>query len=180
MATAPLIMLTGKLKSGKTTLAEELTHLLDIPRDSFARPLKAGLKAMGVIVDGPDKDRHALQYFGADYFRKKDPDWWVKPMATNHLDMHNTGLVIDDCRFPNEYQWGKDNGFLMVRLKIRSLTQIKRGADYSQLNHISEIALDPVPDSAFDLVLDEYTGVSDRAAVIMAAAMGKFALIGGD
>src|SRR4051812_20220784 len=123
--TQPLIMLTGKLKSGKTTLAEALAAELGIKRDSFARPLKAGLKAMGVIVDGPNKDRFALQYFGADFFRNRyGADHWVKLMATNNLDMHKTGLVVDDCRFQNEFEWGKQNGFLTVRLNIRSETQI--------------------------------------------------------
>lgn len=52
-------MLTGKLKSGKTTLANALIKSLRIKQDSFARPPKAGLKEMRVVTDGLNKDREA-------------------------------------------------------------------------------------------------------------------------
>jgi hypothetical protein len=174
VALKPLIMLSGKLKSGKTTLAEDLALLLSIPRDSFARPLKEGLKTMGIIVDGPDKDRDALQQIGADYFRRRDPNWWVKLLSRNNVEMHKTGLVIDDCRFLNEYDFGEKNDFLMIRVKISPETQQKRGASPSTLEHISETALDFLPDEVFDLVLEENTSVPERIWLIFEAAAKKF------
>jgi hypothetical protein len=180
MQTAPKIALCGKLKSGKTTLALELSSLLGVPRDSFAAALKAGLKMMGIVPDGPNKNREALQYVGVK-LRELDANHWIKVLAAKYPDLDNTGLIVDDCRFQNEYQWLKDSGFLMVRIKVRSDTQIMRGAAYSQLFHQSEIALDPIPDRAFDIVLDEYTEVPDRVGVILAALeSSRFSLVGGD
>jgi hypothetical protein len=176
--TAPLIMLTGKLKSGKTSLAEALVTLMGIPRDSFARPLKEGLKMMGVTVDGPNKDRHALQFVGTDFFRQRDTNWWVNLMASNHADMRNVGLVVDDCRFPNEFEWGRDAGLLTVRIKIKPETQLLRGATQAGLDHISETALDSLPDSDFDLVLPEDTTVYFRCAALIAALENKYTVVG--
>src|SRR5690348_1976950 len=164
--TAPKIALCGKLKSGKTTLALELSHILGVPRDSFAASLKAGLKMMGIAADGPNKNREVLQGIGV-YMRSLQADHWIKVLAAKHPDLDSTGLIVDDCRFQNEYQWLKDTGFLMVRLKVRSETQVRRGAGYGQLFHQSEIALDPLPDRAFDIVLDEYTQVPERVTKVM-------------
>jgi hypothetical protein len=169
---APLIALCGKMKSGKTTLAIELADRLNVTVDSFAAPLKAGCKAFGFVVDGPNKDRFVLQNV-ASFVRQNAPDHWIKQMIKRHPDCQTSGLIIDDCRYLNEFNFLKANGFLMVRLIIAPETQIARGASASGFSHESETDLDNIPAEYWDLVLSEASSVNYRAKAIMQALIAQ-------
>lgn len=173
----PLICVTGKMKSGKSTLADALMAEYGMPRGAFAAALKDGARAMGLTVDGPHKDRECLQRIGTDVVRRyKGADHWVGVFGLRYADMRATGLVVDDCRFPNELAFLKDAGFLTVRLCVSSQTQIQRGANPGTLMHESETALDGVPDSDFDLVIPEDSTVENSVALVWHALAARWVL----
>jgi hypothetical protein len=170
--TRPLVAISGRKFSGKTTLADALAKELNLRRYGFAMPLKEGLAKLGVIVDGPEKDVEALQFIGTDYFRKRDPDWWVKTFDRATTDREETGLVIDDVRFPNELQWARDNGFITVRLSVSPNQQKERarGMGIADLRgdvfeHASETGLDG--DFRYDLIFTGESTVEERVERIL-------------
>lgn len=91
--------------------------------------------------------REILQVVGTDVFRKSfGDDFWVRTLK-RHLDKTNADVVfITDIRFPNEKkaveEWGGKN--------IRIYRAVKR---QEGIDHISETAMDKVPDEEFDYVI---------------------------
>src|SRR5690606_9420729 len=116
---------------------------------SFAAALKDGCRRPGVEVEGPNKEVEVLQNIGVYLRETLGEDHWVDTLIASHPDLATTGLVVDDMRFPNEFQRLKDLGFLMVRLEIDRKEQIRRaeamGAKLGDLDHASETALDDLP-----------------------------------
>ena len=81
-----------------------------------------------------------------------DRDVWVKftIKQVNKVD----SAIIDDLRFMNEYNYLKQNGFIIIRLDIDNNTQedrlrIKYGDSYTKhlegRNHNSEQDIDQIP-----------------------------------
>lgn len=62
------------------------------------------LKPAGMVAKHP---RHLLQYFGTEYVRATDPDYWFKKLDEAIEDSAN--VLIPDTRFLNEaqYIWGR-------------------------------------------------------------------------
>jgi len=93
--------------------------------------------------------------------RAWNPDHFIELLAERSGDFPRAGLVIDDLRFLNEYQWLRQHGFLVVYIEgsFRPL----QGAE---AEHESETALSPevVP---FDLVLPAGSSVAERVEAIV-------------
>lgn len=167
-----LVALSGKMKSGKTTLAKTIT------RDtiySFADPIRAALRELGIDkTEHPMLYRQGAQYIGTDLCRAHDPDWWVQRMARRFsyrpIGKH---FVIDDMRFQNEYDWCKEQGFLMVRLDISRELQYTRGAEEGTFDHPSETGLDHIPREEWDVWLDERSSPTQRALLVWQAHVAK-------
>src|SRR3954452_1777207 len=84
-----LVLITGAIASGKTTLAVELSHLLDAPV----------LSASGIIVDrvksrGLEPTRHNLQEVGWEWV-STDPEDFAESLLTS-TDVRNARVVIID------------------------------------------------------------------------------------
>jgi hypothetical protein len=78
--------------------------------------------------------RSLMQYWGTEYRRMQDPDYWVKKAIAK---CKGYGLyIIDDVRFPNEAAAIKNTGGKLVRV-IRFGSPIISNSD-----HPSETALD--------------------------------------
>ncbi len=99
---------------------------------------RAGMSAVTV--------RRILQWWGTEYRRAQDPDYWTKAwerkLAT--LDLQSTHVLVDDVRFINELNVIKKHGGFFVRV-------VRPGFDGAN-NHSSENSLDSYHD--WDLVLD--------------------------
>ena len=162
-----LIGISGKMGCGKSTLAEKLRAMLKGGhRRSFAALLKEEVaerfdiprerldthKEQWIMRDafrmtaGMNKDmtiRELLQWYGTDVGWKLNPNHWVDLMdkALRHSTVNIA--IIDDVRFPNEADFIKNNGGLLVRLN-----------PYQGYNT-------PQPDSAShgsETALDDYQG----------------------
>jgi hypothetical protein len=92
------------------------------------------------------KQRALLQWWGTEYRRAQDPDYWVKRTAERISQDSADVAVISDLRFFNEFEYVKANGYA-VRID-RPGFEIDDGQ-----HHISEVTLDPMPDEAWSHVL---------------------------
>lgn len=112
-----LIALTGKAGAGKDSVADVLCRDHGFVRYAFAKPLKDMLKAIGVdCSERSTKElphpvfgaspRKMAQTLGTEWMREMIcKDGWLKLAAQfigNHDAVNTQGIVVTDCRFPNE------------------------------------------------------------------------------
>lgn len=149
----PHVAILGKAGSGKTTMSENLVKYHGYRRLSFASALKD--VAAQIWGPGAKTDREKLQRLGVAV-RDIDEDAWVNVLLREVQDIEgrdhhhgtHTGLVIDDCRFPNEYWALCGAGFRFIRLLVplqerrARLTRTGKFTTPEQEQHISETALD--------------------------------------
>lgn len=155
----PLVALAGKSGSGKSTLAEALAQLFDVPRDSFAAPIRWALQELGVKAPYP---RRLMQHIGS-LLRDYDQDHFVKLLEERNPSVEYRGLIIDDLRFENEFRWAKERGFLTVYLAGSF-----KPLDGAEASHVSETALSP-HSFPFDVVLPAGTSVAYRVSAVVQA-----------
>jgi hypothetical protein len=119
----------------------------------------------------PDLYRKGAQYIGTDLVREEYPDWWVMLFAREceRVKDIRSGVIVDDMRFENEYDWCVNNGFFVIRLDITPEEQIARGAEAHTFWHSSETGLDHLAPEAFDLWLSQDTSPAQRVILVMNA-----------
>ena len=159
-----IIALNGAKTVGKTTIANALAKLSDdVKVLSFAAPLRAMLKAMGVDaynmnvakekpIKGIEKSaRELLCTLGTDWGRNMvSSEIWIWAMekqmqriVDNTDNPDDLVIVIDDCRFPNEAIMIHQMHGCVVRL-------LRDGIEYDS-THESE---QPLPDDLIDYEFD--------------------------
>jgi hypothetical protein len=118
----------------------ELFHLLPTPswvKYDLTAPMDDPLCPLG-------KQRELLQWWGAEYRRAQNPDYWVERLAARLEEDKLEIAVISDMRFPNEMKLCKAYG--------ETIKVVRPG--YASPNlHISEEALAHVPDSEWSAVI---------------------------
>lgn len=119
-----IIGLTGRIGSGKSTIAKEIVKLVPNARvSSFAGPVKTIAKTVfGWDGAKDDKGRRLLQVIGTDAGRAYDENIWVHMMQTQLGILQAQGVelvVIDDLRFDNEAEALMNRGGSIVRLTGR-------------------------------------------------------------
>ena len=84
--------------------------------------------------------RRVLQWWGTEYRRAQDPDYWTKAWSRKieQFDLEQTHVLIDDVRFVNELNTIKVHGGLIVKIE-------RPGFDGAN-NHASETSLDNYTD----------------------------------
>ena len=144
-----VICISGKAQAGKdfaaSYLNEELTDRgYSVLITHYADLVKYVCKNM--FDWNGEKDiagRHLLQYVGTDVVRKQQPDYWVDfviSILKLFIDEWDY-VLIPDCRFPNEIEKLKNEGFDVIHIRVErpdfdnELTEDAR-------THISETALD--------------------------------------
>lgn len=137
-----IIALAGPAGSGKSEVARHLEQEHGFTRIRFAGPLKAMLRAFLASTGMPPDEveraiegdlkqvplpalggatpRHAMQTLGTEWGRDMiHPDLWASAwMAGTRaaLKAGALGVVVEDCRFPNEAAAVRALGGLIVRL----------------------------------------------------------------
>lgn len=147
--TRPIIAFTGLIGSGKTTAAFRLIEEHNYRRVRFAGPLKDMAYAFGLSyeqIDGNLKEkpcnllggktpREFMQLLGTEFGRNLiDPNIWIR--AWEHAASQvppGIGIVVDDCRFPNEAE-------AVRRLSSKSrIVRITRKGQGTRQSHVSEL-----------------------------------------
>lgn len=140
------IALTGRMRSGKSTIADHLWLKHDFAKVSFASSLKqladrlfshlyepiyedCSISEGGRSVKEYRKPRALLQTLGQK-LREIDEDVWIK-QAEQDVELaeawrSTAGVVIDDLRQPNEYEWARANGFIIIRVEADEALRLKR------------------------------------------------------
>lgn len=139
-----IIGITGRIGSGKDTIAEYLIANYGYQRMSYASTLKDAVAAIfhwdREMLEGSTKEsreireqvdewwakrldmphltpRWVLQYFGTDVCRKAfHDDIWIASLE-NKLTKMGNNVVISDCRFPNELSSLKRLGATTIRVE---------------------------------------------------------------
>lgn len=155
------IALTGRMRSGKSTIADYLWLTHGFAKVSFASSLKLTADRLfshlyEPIYDGRAireyrKPRALLQELGQK-LREIDEDVWIKQAEQSMRVFENyrttAGIVIDDLRQPNEYEWARANGFVIVRVIAPETDRIERAIelgddfDIADLTHETESYID--------------------------------------
>lgn len=163
-----LIGISGKIGTGKTTLAKALLRqnaengvwakrafadaLKEEAAARFDFPLTWAYEAKGNVVSiganaYPHKApkarmsvREILQWWGTDVKRAEDPNYWDNRLYHWIMDRWLPGrtFVVDDVRFPSEARLIRDMGGLLVRLEPFP----GWSCDPEIAAHLSETALD--------------------------------------
>ncbi len=142
------VVLIGKMRSGKDTLADYLCKKHSFKRYAFGDALKYYYHAIFGKTD--TKPRQGYQIFGQT-MRQHDPDVWVRKVFEKINAEKPNKAVITDCRQPNEYERAAKENFLIVRVDCDEATRIKRmeraGDVFTldDLRHETETALDDYP-----------------------------------
>jgi hypothetical protein len=98
-----------------------------------------------------------LQWWGTEYRRAQDPDYWVKKVDDQIRDFDGV-VVISDLRFINEFKFIKGRGGYTVNIARINENGSRFIAIDRDPNHISETGLDTFP---WDFYLKVKTGDSE-------------------
>lgn len=115
----------------------------------------------------PDKQRTILQWWGTDYRRAKDPDYWVRRFFESVALLNPDVVIVPDVRFPNEANAIKAAGGVVV--KVTRTT----AADVAVPGHESESAMDGYSDWDYHLVADTADELKTKAARLYAVIARK-------
>lgn len=138
------IAITGKMCSGKSTLANYICSL-----DQRYKIYSFGKKVKDVAqdvfkMDPLKKDRSLLTSIGTK-LREIDPDVWTKYIINQTQEQEY--CIIDDLRYQNEYEYLIQNDFKIIQLNVSPELQEKRIKEIyphnfqdhlDNRNHISE------------------------------------------
>lgn len=154
------IALTGKIRSGKDTVARNLIRLMSeeykVQTFAFGDTLKVYAKELfpDEFMDGR-KPRDLFQWFGQT-LRSRNEDVWINQLA-KEINKYNTTYealnkkvvnIITDLRQPNEYQFCKENSFYIIKVECDDAIRIKRmdglndNFDIKDLTHETERYID--------------------------------------
>lgn len=155
METTKIIGISGRMRSGKTTLAERLREHFDKSQIySFADAVKrevagaicsdAEMRKRWDEILSEDKEqlRALLQGWGNTKRLLYGEDYWLKK-TFEAIDLCGYDVVIiDDVRYLNEMLAVQNRG-ICLRLECEGRILIERGATRDGLNHPSETELRP-------------------------------------
>lgn len=96
------------------------------------------------------KDRKFLQFIGTEWARDYDESVWVNLLIERSNLCNNTHQVLEDVRFPNEFESLKENGWICIKI-TRTEPEDRSGNGYKR--HRSETSLDILSDKRWDYVI---------------------------
>jgi dephospho-CoA kinase len=150
------IALSGRLRSGKDTVANHLYIKYGFNRVAFGDALKHNAHETFPWISQSTKPRALYQQFG-QLMREIDADVWIKhaERAVNgaidfrvNTGAERAGVVITDVRQSNEVAWCRQNGFTIIRVtapdEVRIGRAIAAGDNFCEndLEHETEKAID--------------------------------------
>lgn len=136
------IAICGGICSGKSTLSQLFAARYNLHVYSFASNVK---KYALELFDMKYKNRVLIQDF-AEKMKEIDENIWIR-LLDKEIDKIDN-IVIDDLRFENELRYLRDKGFVIIRINIEKISQIKRliktypdtwKEHEERLTHVSEL-----------------------------------------
>lgn len=139
MHKAPVIGISGFARSGKDTTANFILASQGGYIYSFADPIRAMLRPLGVDMSDPywqaNKEveipvlgvspRRLMQTLGTEWGRQLiHPDLWLI-LAKQRLVNAGPGMIIADVRFENEAAWVRSQGGRIVHLVRKGRTVVE-------------------------------------------------------
>jgi len=167
-----IIGISGKARSGKNTFADFLVDVFytrfnrKFELMAFADELKYLCKIQfdlsyeqlwGDSKEEPDyrykkqngdfwTAREIMQAIG-EFYRSIDYDYWIRALDKNIGDNSIKDVIITDVRYPNEFNYIKQNNGFVIRI-YRDKSPTIHGS-----SHPSECSLDNFDDDLFDVVI---------------------------
>lgn len=153
-----LVLISGRIDSGKTFLANRMKEVL-LEKENCAvlrYGYGIGVKEVARSCFGWDgkkdeRGRKLLQRVGTEVGRAYDPDIWVEKAYERIMELifymyskEDLWVIIDDWRFENEYTYFEEAGDFDEIIKVRVTRPEEKISD-----HISECSL-PTEDSFYD------------------------------
>ena len=147
----------GSMGSGKDTAVNYLSFKFpQNTRLSFADAIYDILKfAQKKCGFNEIKDRKFLQFIGTEWGRDIDENVWINIVLNTHIPKNG---FVSDVRFPNEFYALKNNGWICIKL-LRDKQKDRIGTGDEK--HSSETALDTIPDSDWDYIIDNNGTLED-------------------
>ncbi len=84
--------------------------------------------------------RRILQWWGTEYRRAQDPDYWTKAWdrKLQDYDLTGTHVLVDDVRFVNELEIIKKNGGIFVRIERPGFNGANDHSSENSLDHYED------------------------------------------
>lgn len=158
-----LVGLGHKARQGKDTVAAGLLQCY--PNTSRRVAFADAVKAVCRVNHGMTaKDPALLQQIGVGR-RQTDPDIWIRAVAWQAQEWEDHQhyvqmIIIPDLRFPNEAEWVKRHGGVVLDVRRYRADGSRVIADDRDPAHESETALDGY---AFNGIVDNIEAQPDRA-----------------
>lgn len=167
-----IIMISGKARNGKTTLANLLLNkvfevamdrdpVLSVAICPLAESLKNYARMLGWDGEKDEKGRTFLQQLSGPIKAYRGDDVFSMAVIEKALQKESDVIMIDDWRFKKEYmdikKWADAHDVKVVTVRIER-KGYKSDLTEAQLNDPSEIDLD---DFKFDFYVDNNDELSD-------------------
>ena len=166
------IAVAGKMGAGKNEffkLACQLFGGIKFEERKFASKMYECMytiqNILGIEVH---KDGAFLQFIGQHYQKQYGSNFWVDQFFVQYegnLSQYTShpfkdrNIIITDLRFPAEFEACKKHGFKTVRIDRKRELRLESIGNRDP-NHISETALDSVPNAYFDYVINNNGSLS--------------------
>jgi dephospho-CoA kinase len=160
------IAITGKMRSGKDTLAKYFIDNDESNQIAFGDGIKRVARNYFPDIVAKGKPRKLYQDIGQQ-FRQIDPDVWVKDLdrtMVNLMELGETNFVVTDVRQMNEYLYLKKQGFTVIKVETEDeirKERIKAKGDTFNVEdfyHETEVAVDSIP---YDYLVTNNTKLMD-------------------
>lgn len=154
-----VILIVGKKGAGKSTYAKKLKHLSMyhgttveiIPFASSIKNITSFIeKETGISMDTHKESvyRKIMQVIGQQFRDNVDKNFWIDDTIKRVRNSEADIVVIDDCRFINEFN-AFDDFNDVVKIKIK-------GEGYGKDNDVSETEMDSIKEEEFDYLVEPF------------------------
>ena len=157
-----IVLIAGLKGSGKTYTADKIVSIaskkVEVQKFSFATPLKKSCNALIEETFGEEYLKPEYKEFVRPIYqtignraRIISDRFWVDKVVEKIKQSNCDVAIIDDVRFPNEFDIAKGlTGVEVLKIRVVRKSSIK-GED----NDASETAMNDIPDSEFDLIVGD-------------------------
>lgn len=175
------IALVGLKRCGKDTFANIAVREFGFTANAFANSLKRYARELFPNeFKSTDKPVELYQKFGT-YMREIDPNVWINKMDSwlntieevdNDFEVESN-IIITDCRYPNELEYLRNKGFIIIKIDVDFMEACTRCAmteedtwTFDQMWHSSEELAREGSNLMFDVVIENNGSLEEYEAKV--------------